>query len=97
MTLSTRPSTPSPLDYNEPMQIGSQARDRLKRAMPHLMGLYAMLGLLTAVNVYNRPLWSASTRVIGVTYAACSGVVWPLHWLVRGAVQAHHTLFKENT
>ncbi|HEX8167273.1 MAG TPA: hypothetical protein VF601_16000 [Beijerinckiaceae bacterium] len=70
------------------MRPKPQDRTRLRRALPHLVGAYAIAGLLTGAFYYGRIAFAPHD--MRLTVATYVGVVWPAYWpihLVKSATQ----------
>jgi hypothetical protein len=58
-----------------------QDRTRLRRALPHLVGAYAVAGLLTGAFYHGRIAFAPYD--MRMTMAVYVGAFWPAYWLVH--------------
>ena len=72
------------------MWSGLRDRARLRRALPHLVGAYAVAGLLTGAFLYGKvPFAPYDARMTAAVHA---GALWPAYWLVRTTRKAYHAI-----
>jgi hypothetical protein len=72
-------------------KIGPRGRARLRRAFPHLIGLYAVIALLSSVRYFHRiPFADFNTRLNASIYI---GLSWPIYWPMRLAMDTYRTFY----
>ena len=63
------------------MRPGPRDGRGMRRALPHLVGAYAVAGLLTGAFFYDKIAFAPhDARMIAAVHA---GALWPGYWLVR--------------
>jgi hypothetical protein len=66
--------------------------ERFRRAVPHLIGAYAVAGLLTAASAYNRFPALPLGHNERMTMAVQSGTMWPLYWAAKAVHKAYRAI-----
>ena len=76
------------------MRRESHRPTRLQRAIPHLIGLYAVGGLLTGASTYNRLPTLPLNHNERMTMASQAAVAWPFVLTVRAMAKARRAVFE---